>query len=92
VPHEQEQTALARMMELHNAGASTHRIADTLTAEGHPTKRGDKVVESDSLAHPGRPRHRTETPASTTGLRGGLMAYMRTHGTTQRARGKVVQT
>ena len=42
MPHEQEQTALARVMELHNAGASTHRIADTLTAEGHPTKRGDK--------------------------------------------------
>jgi hypothetical protein len=42
VPNEQEQTALARMIELHNAGASTHRIADTLTAEGHPTKRGGK--------------------------------------------------
>lgn len=40
LPLEQEQTALARMIELHNAGASTHRIADTLTAEGHPTKRG----------------------------------------------------
>lgn len=92
MPHEQEQTALARMMELHNAGASTTgSLTHSLPKVTRP-RRGDKVVEFDSLAHPGRPRHRTETPASTTGLRGGPMAYMRTHGTTQRARGKVVKT
>ena len=28
------------MVELRDAGASTHQIAATLTAEGHPTKRG----------------------------------------------------
>lgn len=37
-----EQAALRRMVELRAAGASTHQIADTLTAEGHPTKRGGR--------------------------------------------------
>jgi DNA invertase Pin-like site-specific DNA recombinase len=42
VPVPAEQAALRRMIDLHNAGASTHQIADTLTAEGHPTKRGGR--------------------------------------------------
>jgi DNA invertase Pin-like site-specific DNA recombinase len=40
VPVRAEQAALARMTELRAAGASTRTIAMTLTAEGHPTKRG----------------------------------------------------
>lgn len=39
VPVPAEQAALRRMSELRAAGASTHQIADTLTGEGHPTKR-----------------------------------------------------
>jgi DNA invertase Pin-like site-specific DNA recombinase len=42
VEHPAEQAALARMRELHNSGASTREIAEILTAEGHPTKRGGK--------------------------------------------------
>ncbi|MBF9319830.1 recombinase family protein [Mycobacteroides chelonae] len=42
VPVPVEQAALRRMTELHDSGASTHKIADTLTAEGHPTKRGGR--------------------------------------------------
>ncbi|OKH63148.1 resolvase [Mycobacterium sp. SWH-M3] len=42
VPVPEEQAALRRMIELHHTGASTHQIADTLTAEGHPTKRGGR--------------------------------------------------
>jgi DNA invertase Pin-like site-specific DNA recombinase len=39
-PDEQEQAALSRMKELATQGKSTRAIADALTAEGHPTKRG----------------------------------------------------
>lgn len=42
VPVPAEQAALRRMVELHAAGDSTHQIADTLTAEGHPAKRGGR--------------------------------------------------
>jgi len=35
-----EQAALARMLALRASCASTYAIAATLTAEGHPTKRG----------------------------------------------------
>lgn len=35
-----EQKALARMLELHKAGASSREIAAVLTEEGHATKRG----------------------------------------------------
>jgi DNA invertase Pin-like site-specific DNA recombinase len=40
VAHPAEQAALRRMTELRDAGHSTRDIAATLTAEGHPTKRG----------------------------------------------------
>jgi DNA invertase Pin-like site-specific DNA recombinase len=42
VPVPAGQAALARMRELRAAGASTHRIAEVLTAEGFPTKRGGR--------------------------------------------------
>ncbi|MDO3087210.1 recombinase family protein [Mycobacteroides abscessus subsp. abscessus] len=42
MPVPAEQAALRRMAELHADGASTHQIAATLTAEGHPTKRGGR--------------------------------------------------
>lgn len=40
VPVPAEQVALARMLELHQGGASSRQIAAALTDEGHPTKRG----------------------------------------------------
>lgn len=40
VPVPVEQAALRRMYDLQAAGQSTRDIAATLTAEGHPTKRG----------------------------------------------------
>jgi DNA invertase Pin-like site-specific DNA recombinase len=40
VPVPEEQTALARMRQLSAKGAPLQAIAATLTAEGHPTKRG----------------------------------------------------
>lgn len=42
VPVPAEQAALRRMWELSAAGSSTRQIADTLTAEGHQTKRGGR--------------------------------------------------
>ncbi|SNQ47063.1 Site-specific DNA recombinase [Frankia canadensis] len=39
---EREQAALTRMVELAEEGASLRTIADTLTAEGHRPKRGDR--------------------------------------------------
>ena len=42
VPHDAEQTALERMESLAARGISTRKIAEILTAEGHPTKRGGK--------------------------------------------------
>lgn len=42
VPHEAEQVALERMQALAVEGHSTREIAEILTAEGHPTKRGGK--------------------------------------------------
>ncbi|WP_306439131.1 recombinase family protein [Mycolicibacterium elephantis] len=42
MPVPSEQAAMRRICELRDAGASTHQIADTLTAEGHPTKRGGR--------------------------------------------------
>lgn len=42
VPVAAEQAALRRMAELRASGASTHHIADLLTKEGHPTKRGGR--------------------------------------------------
>lgn len=42
VPVPAEQAALRRMRELRAGGASTHQIADVLTTEGHPTKRGGR--------------------------------------------------
>lgn len=41
-PDEAEQTALERMESLAAQGTSTRKIAEVLTAEGHPTKRGGK--------------------------------------------------
>ena len=37
-----EQATIARIVELRRAGASLRQIADTLTAEGRPTKRGGR--------------------------------------------------
>ena len=37
-----EQAALCRMRELRAGGGSTRQIADVLSAEGHPTKRGGR--------------------------------------------------
>lgn len=42
VPVPAEQRALSLMRQLDGQGASTRAIADALTAEGHPTKRGGK--------------------------------------------------
>lgn len=40
--HEDQQKALARIRELHEAGRSLREIAQTLTAEGHKPKRSDR--------------------------------------------------
>lgn len=50
VPVPAEQAALRRMRELRAGGASTHQIADVLTTEGHPTKRGGRW-SSATVAH-----------------------------------------
>ncbi len=42
VPVPAEQAALERMKSLHSQGKSTRELAEILTAEGHPTKRGGK--------------------------------------------------
>ncbi len=42
------------MAELRDAGASTHQIADVLTAEGHPTKRGGRWASAPVSRFPAR--------------------------------------
>jgi DNA invertase Pin-like site-specific DNA recombinase len=42
VPDQAEQAAIARILELHAAGASLRTIAATLSGEGHRPKRGDR--------------------------------------------------
>lgn len=57
-----EQRALKRMRKLHAQGLTTREIAETLSAEGHPTKRGGRwtsPVVSRILA-----RHKPSTRAT----------------------------
>jgi DNA invertase Pin-like site-specific DNA recombinase len=58
VSDEGEQAAIARMRELHGQGLSRRQIAEALTAEGYPAKRGGswhqvtvgRVLEQEGLA------------------------------------------
>lgn len=45
-----EQTTVARIVELHGAGASLRTICDTLTAEGRQTKRGSTAWHPQTVA------------------------------------------
>jgi DNA invertase Pin-like site-specific DNA recombinase len=50
VPVPAEQTALARMKQLHHDGQSTREIARALTAEGHPTRKGGGAWHHATIA------------------------------------------